>query len=99
MVNERILWLCVCVSITIAAHHERARCIEGYEAQSQRLTKLSHHHYKVKKELKAAKAKAADLKHKGQQLFAHCKAMGEQCQKIIKGRLNCRPVQFLERNL
>ena len=97
--NERILWLCVCVSITIAAHYERARCVEGYEAQSQRLTKLSHHHYKVKKELQAEKERSKMLLEKGRALFAGCKTMGEQCKKIIKGRLNCRPVQFLERNL
>lgn len=98
-VNERLLWLCLVTAMAIVAHHERARCITAYEDQSQRLTKLSYHHWKVKKELQAEKEKSADLRNKGQELFAHCKKMGQQCKKVIEGRLNCRPVQFLERNL
>jgi hypothetical protein len=97
--NERILWLCVCISITIAAHYERARCITGYETQSQRLTKLSYHHWKLKQRLKVEEATSAELRHKGQELYSHCKKMGSECKKIIKGRLNCRPVKFLERKL
>tara|TARA_S200002703_G_scaffold143860_2_gene137129 strand:+ start:561 stop:863 length:303 start_codon:yes stop_codon:yes gene_type:complete len=96
--KERLLWVMLLSVIVVAAHTERSRCLGAYNEQHKTLTKLSLHHYEVKKELQKSKKEVQRLQKAGQELYGTCRNMASKCKDIIEKRLNCRPMDYLRRN-